>query len=123
MKLFIAILLISGPAFADGKYPHAGKVVMSAEEQEAYDNHIDDEMQDLCFNASMIVQQQDAIKNEKEIGKQTGFVDAGVLHNAALTIIKLRKEGTPIWRSIKNETGKDPKNFSCGDMGSDEGQE
>lgn len=127
MKTLITILtLLSYPAMAlgiyhktpNGKYPHYYKekptdTPWGEDDQTEYDNLIDQALEKLCFDTSLVAQQKEMIANEKAIGKSTGFVNAQVLHDAGAALVRLKKEIDPLAKIIKDETGKDASTYSC----------
>lgn len=103
---------------ADGKYPHyyvdkAGTEPWNEADQTEYDDVMDQAIDSLCFKTAQVERAQETINNEKEVGKSTGYVDAKAVHDAGLTLNRLKKEIEPVAKIIKDETGKDASSYEC----------
>lgn len=124
--LILTITFLSSPAMAigtyhkteNGKYPHyyaekSTDTPWDDKDQAAYDQAMDEAIEELCFKSTEVKMLQDKIAEEKAIGKESGYIDATAIHDATANLLRLKKEIEPTAKTIKDETGKDASQYEC----------
>lgn len=108
-----------------GKYPHyyveePTDTPWNDKDQAEYDTAIDAAIEQLCFKTAQVKKLQSEIDEEKAVGKSSGYVNAKVIHDATVGLLKLKKEIEPTAKTIKDETGKAASEYECVNGSDDE---
>lgn len=130
MKTLFLVLIFSSAVFAgapvtlhqtkDGAFPAyfpftPGDKPWDDEMQTEYDEEISGRIHTYCENSRRMSRAQEIIANEKQVGKETGYVNTQTIRDSGAIVVELRPTVEKAARQVKELTHKDIKSYGCDD--------